>query len=78
MKRDLKIVVILVAVVIAAAVLLRGSSADAQTKVVTAGQQFKNIKVFFLKKLQATSPSTAASLSPRISATAPKGKEKNK
>jgi hypothetical protein len=40
--------------------------------------EFKNIKAFFLKKLQATSPSTAASPSPRISATAPRGKEENK
>ena len=32
--------------------------------------EFKNIKAFFVKKLQATSPSTAASPSPRISATA--------
>jgi hypothetical protein len=32
--------------------------------------EFNNIKVFFLKKLQAASPSTASSPSPRISATA--------
>lgn len=37
--------------------------------------QFKNIKAFFLKKLQATSPGTAASPSPRISATAAGGKK---
>jgi hypothetical protein len=40
--------------------------------------QFKNIKAFFLKKLQATSPSTAASPSPRISATAAGGKKETK
>jgi hypothetical protein len=32
--------------------------------------KFKDIKAFFLKKLQVTSPSTASSPSPRISATA--------
>src|SRR4029077_496874 len=31
--------------------------------------EFNNIKTFFVKKRQATSPSTAASSSPRISAT---------
>jgi hypothetical protein len=36
---------------------------------------FKNIKAFFVKKLQATSPGTAASASPRISATAAGGKK---
>jgi hypothetical protein len=40
--------------------------------------QFKNIKAFFLKKLQATSPGTAASPSPRISATAAGGKKETK
>ena len=40
--------------------------------------QFKNIKAFFLKKLQATSPGTAASPSPRISATAAGGKKGTK
>jgi hypothetical protein len=40
--------------------------------------EFKNMKAFFVKKLQATSPSTAASPSPRISATAATGKEENK
>jgi hypothetical protein len=37
--------------------------------------QFKNIKAFFLQKLQATNPSTVASPSPRISATAAGGKK---
>jgi hypothetical protein len=36
---------------------------------------FKNIKDFFVKKLQATSPSTAASAFPRMSATAAGGKK---
>jgi hypothetical protein len=40
--------------------------------------EFKNIKAFFVKKLQATSPSTAASSSPRISATAAGGKKGTK
>ena len=40
--------------------------------------EFKNIKAFFVKKLQATSPSTAASPSPRISATAAGGKKGTK
>jgi hypothetical protein len=40
--------------------------------------EFKNIKAFFVKKLQATSPSTAASPSPRISATAAGGKKETK
>jgi hypothetical protein len=35
--------------------------------------EFKNIKAFFLKKLQATSPSNTSSPSPRISATAAGG-----
>ena len=39
--------------------------------------EFKNIKAFFVKKLQATSPSTAASPSPRISATACGRERKN-
>jgi len=37
--------------------------------------EFKNIKAFFVKKLQATSPSNTSSPSPRISATAAGGKE---
>jgi hypothetical protein len=37
--------------------------------------QFKNIKAFFLKKLQATSSSAAASPTPRKSATAAGGKK---
>ena len=37
--------------------------------------EFKNIKAFFVKKLEATSPITAASASPRISATAAGGKK---
>jgi hypothetical protein len=40
--------------------------------------EFKNIKAFFLEKLQATNPSTAASPSPRISATAAAGKKETK
>jgi hypothetical protein len=40
--------------------------------------EFKNIKAFFLKKLQATNPSTAASPSPRISGTAAGGKKETK
>jgi hypothetical protein len=40
--------------------------------------EFKNIKAFFLKKLQATNPSTAASPSPRISATVAGGKKETK
>jgi hypothetical protein len=39
---------------------------------------FKNIKAFFVKKLQATSPSNASSPSPRISATAAGGKKETK
>ena len=37
--------------------------------------QFKELKAFFLKKVQATSPSTTLSPSPRISATAVGGKK---
>src|SRR5947207_1183066 len=40
--------------------------------------EFKNIKAFFVKKLQATSPRTAASPSPRTSATAAGGKKETK
>src|SRR5436189_4180811 len=40
--------------------------------------EFKNIKAFFVKKIQATSPSTAASPSPRMSATAAGGKKGTK
>ena len=40
--------------------------------------EFKNIKAFFLKKLQATSPSNTSSPSPRISATAAGGKKATK
>jgi hypothetical protein len=40
--------------------------------------EFKNIKAFFLKKLQDTSPSTTSSPSPRISATAVGGKKGTK
>ena len=40
--------------------------------------EFKNIKAFFVKKLQATSPSNASSPSPRISATAAGGKKETK
>jgi hypothetical protein len=40
--------------------------------------EFKNIKAFFVKKLQATSPSNTSSPFPRISATAARGKEENK
>ena len=40
--------------------------------------EFKNIKAFFVKKLQAASPGTASSPSPRISATAAKGKKGTK
>jgi hypothetical protein len=39
---------------------------------------FKNMKAFFLKKLQATNPSKTASPSPRISATAAAGKQGTK
>ena len=37
--------------------------------------KFKDIKAFFIKKLQATNPTTTSSPSPRISATAAGGKE---
>ena len=37
--------------------------------------EFENIKAFFLKKLQATSPNAPSSPSPRISATAAAGKK---
>ena len=40
--------------------------------------EFKNIKAFFLKKLQATSPSNTSSPPPRISATAAGGKKGTK
>ena len=40
--------------------------------------QFKNIKAFFLKKLQDTSPNNTSSPSPRISATAAGGKKGTK
>ena len=40
--------------------------------------EFKKIKVFFVKKLQATSPSNTSSPSPRISATATGGKKGTK
>jgi hypothetical protein len=40
--------------------------------------EFKNIKAFFFKKLQATSASNTSSASPRISATAAGGKKETK
>ena len=40
--------------------------------------EFKNIKAFFLKKLQAASPGNASSPSPKISATAAGGKKGTK
>ena len=40
--------------------------------------EFKNIKAFFVKKLEATSPSNTSSPSPRISATAAAGKKETK
>jgi hypothetical protein len=40
--------------------------------------KFKDVKAFFIKKLQATSPTTALSPSPRTSATAVGGKEETK
>jgi hypothetical protein len=40
--------------------------------------EFKDIKAFFLKKLQATTPTTTSSPSPGISATAPGGKQGTK
>jgi hypothetical protein len=40
--------------------------------------EFREIKAFFLKKLKATNPTTTSSPSPRMSATAAKGKEQTK
>jgi hypothetical protein len=40
--------------------------------------EFKNIKAFFLKKLEAASPINTSSPSPRMSATAARGKEEKK
>ena len=40
--------------------------------------KFKDIKDFFIKKLKATNPTTSLSPSPRISATAARGKEEAK
>jgi len=40
--------------------------------------EFKNIKAFFVKKLQAASPSNTASPAPRISATAAGGKKETR
>jgi hypothetical protein len=40
--------------------------------------EFKNIKAFFVKKLQATGSTITSSPSPRMSATAARGKEENK
>jgi len=40
--------------------------------------EFKNLKAFFVKKLQATSPSNTSPPSPKISATAARVKEENK
>ena len=40
--------------------------------------EFKNIKVFFVKKLEATGSTITSSPSPRISGTAASGKEENK
>jgi len=40
--------------------------------------EFTNIKAFFVKKLEATAPTTSSSPSPRTSATAARGKEQNK
>ena len=40
--------------------------------------EFKDIKAFFLKKLEAITPTTTSSPSPRISATAAGGKEETK
>jgi hypothetical protein len=37
--------------------------------------EFKDTKAFFVKKLQATNPTTSSSPSPRMSATAARGKE---
>src|SRR5881409_3275593 len=38
--------------------------------------EFKDIKAFFIKKLEATNPTTSSSPAPRMSATAARGKEK--
>src|SRR6266567_4524427 len=40
--------------------------------------EFTNIKAFFVKKLEATAPSITSSSSPRISATAARGKKETK
>jgi hypothetical protein len=40
--------------------------------------EFKNIKAFFVKKLEATGSTITSSPSPRMSATAARGKEENK
>jgi len=40
--------------------------------------EFKNIKVFFVKKLEATGSTITSSPSPRMSATAARGKKENK
>src|SRR5438552_11258221 len=40
--------------------------------------EFRDIKAFFVKKLEATAPTTSSSLSPRISATAARGKKETK
>src|SRR5947207_9142988 len=40
--------------------------------------EFKNIKAFFVKKLEATVPAITSSPSPRMSATAARGKEETK
>jgi hypothetical protein len=40
--------------------------------------EFKKIKVFFVKKFEATGSTTTSSPSPRMSATAARGKEENK
>jgi hypothetical protein len=40
--------------------------------------EFKNIKSFFVKKLEATGPTITSLPSPRTSATAARGKEENK
>jgi len=40
--------------------------------------EFKDTKAFFVKKLEATAPSITSSPSPRISATAARGKKETK
>jgi len=40
--------------------------------------EFKNIKAFFVKKLETTGPTITSSPSPRMSATAARGKKENK